>query len=190
MLKELSIHNIAIIKDEQVPFGDGLTVLTGETGAGKSIIIDSVGLIMGERASRELIRGGTSKAMVSALFDGVSDDVCRFAEELGIEHEDGTFLFQRDITDKGGSTARINGRTVPLSLMREIAAKLISIHGQHASESLLNEETHIRFLDAFADVTAEKEEYAKLYAEMLAIGKRIAAIAHDEQEKARTIEQL
>ena len=190
MLKELSIHNIAIIKDEQVPLGDGLTVLTGETGAGKSIIIDSVGLIMGERASRELIRGGTSKAMVSALFDGVSDDVCRFAEELGVEHEDGTFLFQRDITDKGGSTARINGRTVPLSLMREIAAKLISIHGQHASESLLNEETHIRFLDAFADVTAEKEEYAKLYAEMLAIGKRIAAIAHDEQEKARTIEQL
>ena len=190
MLKELSIHNIAIIKDEQVPLGDGLTVLTGETGAGKSIIIDSVGLIMGERASRELIRGGTSKAMVSALFDGVSDDVCRFAEELGIEHEDGTFLFQRDITDKGGSTARINGRTVPLSLMREIAAKLMNIHGQHASESLLNEETHIRFLDAFADVTAEKEEYAKLYAEMLAIGKRIAAIAHDEQEKARTIEQL
>ena len=190
MLKELSIHNIAIIKGEQVAPGEGLTVLTGETGAGKSIIIDSVGLIMGDRASRELIRGGTSKAMVSALFDEVSDEVAAFAADLGVEAEDRTFLFQRDITDKGGSTARINGRTVPLSIMREIASKLINIHGQHASESLLNEETHIRFLDAFADVTKEKEEYASLYSEMLSVQKRIAAIAHDEQEKARTIEQL
>ncbi len=190
MLRELSIRNIAIIKEEQTAPGEGLTVLTGETGAGKSIIIDSVGLIMGDRASRELIRGGENKAMVSALFDGVSEEVCAFAAELGVETEDGSFLFQRDITDKGGSTARINGRTVPLTLMREIAAKLINIHGQHASESLLNEETHIRFLDAFADVAADAERYRVLYEEMLAIDRRIAAITHDEQEKARTIEQL
>ncbi len=190
MLKELSIHNIAIIKNERVCPGDGLTVLTGETGAGKSIIIDSVGLIMGERSSRELIRGGESRAMVSALFDGVSEDVCAAAAELGVEAEDGTFLIQRDITDKGGSTARINGRTVPLSLIREIAPKLVSIHGQHSGESLLNEETHIRYLDAFADTAADKETYTALYDEMLAIDKRIAAITHDEQEKARTIEQL
>ncbi len=190
MLRELSIHNIAIIKDEQVSPGEGLTVLTGETGAGKSIIIDAIGLIMGDRASRELIRAGETKAMVSALFDSVSEEVITHAEALGIEAEDSTFLFQRDITDKGGSTARINGRTVPLSLMREIAAKLVGIHGQHTSESLLNEETHIRFLDAFADIEAEKADYAALYAEMNAITKRIAAITHDEQEKARTIEQL
>ncbi len=190
MLKELSIHHIAIIKDEQLAPGEGLTVLTGETGAGKSIIIDSVGLIMGERASRELIRGGETKAMVSALFDNVSSEVCVFAADLGVEAEDSSFLFQRDITDKGGSTARINGRTVPLTLMREIAAKLINIHGQHASESLLNEETHIRFLDAFADIAANAAEYSVLYEEMLAITRRIAAITHDEQEKARTIEQL
>ncbi|MBQ9748079.1 MAG: DNA repair protein RecN [Clostridia bacterium] len=190
MLKELSIKNIAIIRQECVSPEEGLTVLTGETGAGKSIIIDSVGLIMGERASKELIRGGTSKAMVSALFDGISDEVSAAAAELGIEIEDGTLLFQRDITASGGSTARINGRAVPLSIVRELAPKLITIHGQHSGESLLNEETHIRFLDAFADAEAEKSDYAALYDTMLSVQKRIAAIARDEQEKARTIEQL
>ncbi len=190
MLRELSIHNIAIIKEEQLSFDQGLSVLTGETGAGKSIIIDAVGLIMGDRASRELIRGGENKAMVSALFDDVSDDILRFASELGIDTEDGSFLFQRDITDRGGSAARINGRTVPLTLMREIAAKLIGLHGQHTGESLLNEETHIRFLDAFADTASDHEAYHTHYEELLAIERRIAAITHDEQEKARTIEQL
>ncbi len=190
MLKELSIHNIAIIKDEVVPFSEGMTVLTGETGAGKSIIIDSVGLIMGERASKELIRAGEAKAMVSALFENVSEDALRTAEALGIDAEDGTFLFQRDITAQGGSTARINGRTVPLSILRELAAKLISIQGQHGSETLLNEETHIRFLDAFADAEAEKAEYASLYKDLLAVTRRIRETRQDEQEKARTIEQL
>ncbi len=190
MLKELSIRNIAIIRNECLCPEEGLTVLTGETGAGKSIIIDSMGLIMGERASKELIRGGESKAMVSALFEDVSDEVRTACGELGIDAEDGTLLFQRDITAAGGSTARINGRTVPLTIVRELAPKLISIHGQHSGESLLNEETHVRFLDAFADAEAEKEEFATLYAAMLAVRKRIDAIAHDEQEKARTIEQL
>lgn len=190
MLKELYIRNIAIIKDERVCPGDALTVLTGETGAGKSIIIDSVGLIIGERASKELIRGGEEKAVVSALFEDISEEAASVAADLGIDTEGGTLLFQRDITDKGGSTARINGRTVPLSIVREIASKLIHIHGQHTGQSLLNEETHIVFLDAFADCEKEKEEYLTLYHEMQGIKKRIAEISHDEQEKARTIELL
>ena len=190
MLKELCIHNIAIIKDECVCPCDALTVLTGETGAGKSIIIDSVGLIIGARASRELIRGGESKAMVSALFEDISEEVSSFAEELGIDAEGGTLLFQRDITDKGGSTARINGRAVPLSIMRDLASKLIHIHGQHTGQSLLDEDSHIVFLDAFADCEAEKEEYAAFYRQMLAVKKRIAEISYDEQEKARTVELL
>ena len=190
MLKELCIQNIAIIKDECVCPCEALTVLTGETGAGKSIIIDSVGLIIGARASRELIRGGEDKAMVSALFEDISEEAAAFAEELGIDTEGGTLLFQRNITDKGGSTARINGRTVPLSIMRDIASKLIHIHGQHTGQSLLNEESHIVFLDAFADCEAEKEEYAKLYRKMLAVKKRISEISFDEQEKARTVELL
>ena len=190
MLKELYIRNIAIIKDERVCPGDALTVLTGETGAGKSIIIDSVGLIIGERASKELIRGGEEKAVVSALFEDISEEAASVAADLGVDTEGGTLLFQRDITDKGGSTARINGRTVPLSIVREIASKLIHIHGQHTGQSLLNEETHIVFLDAFADCEKEKEEYLTLYHEMQGIKKRIAEISHDEQEKARTIELL
>ena len=190
MLKELYIKNIAIIKDERVCPGDALTVLTGETGAGKSIIIDSVGLIIGERASKELIRGGEEKAVVSALFENISEEAAAIASELGVDTEGGTLLVQRDITDKGGSTARINGRTVPLSIVREIASKLIHIHGQHTGGALLDEDSHIVFLDAFADTEKEKEEYLTHYHEMQKIKKRIAEISHDEQEKARTIELL
>ena len=127
MLAELFISNIAIIKNECICPSASLTVLTGETGAGKSIIIDSVGLIMGERAYKELLRTGEEKATVSALFRDIGQEAAETAKALGIETEDGTLLLQRDITDKGGSIARINGRTVPLAIMREIAEKLISI---------------------------------------------------------------
>ncbi len=190
MLKELYIQNIAIIKKETVSPGGGFTVLSGETGAGKSIIIDSVGLIIGERASRELVRGGEERATVSALFEEVSPEVSAFAEELGVQAEGDTFLFQRDITDRGGSTARINGRAVPLSLLRDIAGKLVGIHGQHASESLLNEDTHIVFLDAFADCEAEKERFAAIYEKANETKKYLAEIRRDEQEKERAIELL
>lgn len=190
MLKELYINNIAIIRNERVCPGAGFTALTGETGAGKSIIIDSVGLIMGGRASRELIRHGEEKAVVSALFENISEETVAYAASLGVEAEDGMLLFQRDITASGGSVARIGGRTVPLSLMRDIASKLICIHGQHANEALLNEESHIVFLDAFADCETEKTTYLALYEEAAATKKRLAAIVHDEQEKTRTIELL
>lgn len=190
MLTELYINNIAIIKSERVCPGTALTVLTGETGAGKSIIIDSVGLIMGERASRELLRTGEEKATVSALFEAVEGETAEFAKALGVEPEDGALLLQRDITDKGTSAARINGRTVPLSIMRELAQRLISIHGQHASQALLNEEAHIAFLDAFADCEAEKAAFRALYGKAAALKSRLSAIICDEQEKERTIELL
>ncbi len=190
MLKELYISNIAIIRSERVCPGAALTVLTGETGAGKSIIIDSVGLIMGERASRELLRTGEEKATVSALFEAVGAEASGFAAELGIEPEDGALLLQRDITDKGVSSARINGRTVPLSIMRELAERLISIHGQHANQTLLNEENHMGYLDAFADCEPEKAEFASLYAHHADIKKRLSELVRDGQEKERTIELL
>ena len=189
MLKELSIRNIAIIKEERLAPGAALTVLSGETGAGKSIIIGAVGLIMGERASRELIRGGESKASVSALFDPISPETAAFAETLGIPAEGG-LLFQRDITAEGGSVARINGRTVPVSLMRELASRLINIHGQHASQILLDEESHIGFLDAFAEAEQEKADYRALYDEAAETRRRLAELTHDAQEKARLIEML
>ena len=190
MLKELYIQNIAIIKEETVAPGGGFTVLSGETGAGKSIIIDAMGLIMGDRASRELIRGGEERAIVSAFFENVPAHVTAFAEELGVRTEGDTFLFQRDIQEKGSGTARINGRSVPLSLLRDIAGKLVNIHGQHTSETLLNEETHIAFLDAFADCEKEKADFAAIYAKAAETKRHLSEILRDEQEKERTIELL
>lgn len=190
MLAELFISNIAIIKNECICPSASLTVLTGETGAGKSIIIDSVGLIMGERAYKELLRTGEEKATVSALFRDIGQEAAETAKALGIETEDGTLLLQRDITDKGGSIARINGRTVPLAIMREIAEKLISIHGQHATKILLSEENYLNFLDAFADCSPEKEEYSLLYEQALHRKQRLSEIVRGEQEKERNIELL
>ena len=190
MLAELFISNIAIIKNECICPSASLTVLTGETGAGKSIIIDSVGLIMGERAYKELLRTGEEKATVSALFREIGQEAAETAKSLGIETEDGTLLLQRDITDKGGSIARINGRTVPLAIMREIAEKLISIHGQHATKILLSEENYLSFLDAFADCSQEKEEYSLLYEQALHRKQRLSEIVRGEQEKERNIELL
>lgn len=190
MLTELYINHIAIIKNERICPGIGLTVLTGETGAGKSIIIDSVGLIMGDRAYRELLRTGEEKATVSAFFTDIGDDVTHTARALGIEPEDGTLLLQRDITAGGGSTARIGGRTVPLSVMREIAGKLISIHGQHATKALLDEDSCLSFLDAFADCDDKKEAYSACYHRAVLTKQRLSAIVRDEQEKTRAIELL
>lgn len=189
MLKELYINNIAIIKDERIEPSEFLTVLTGETGAGKSIIIDALGLVMGQRASRELIRSGEEKATVSALFDVLSPFTTERAAALGIESDDG-LLFQRDITESGGGTARINGRIVPLSLMRDLATSLINIHGQHGTQSLLDEENHIVFLDAFSGVEEEKNAYRALYDRAADTRKRLAEITRDEKEKVRMIELL
>ena len=175
MLTELYINHIAIIKNERIRPGKALTVLTGETGAGKSIIIDSIGLIMGERAYRELLRTGEEKATVSAFFSDIGDDVRQAAGALGIEPEDGTLLLQRDITAGGGSTARIDGRAVPLSVMREIAGRLIGIHGQHATRLLLEEDSCLPFLDAFADCAAEKTSYAELYHAAAEVKRRLSA---------------
>ena len=190
MLTELYINHIAIIKNERIRPGKALTVLTGETGAGKSIIIDSIGLIMGERAYRELLRTGEEKATVSAFFSDIGDDVRQAAGALGIEPEDGTLFLQRDITAGGGSTARIDGRAVPLSVMREIAGRLIGIHGQHATRLLLEEDSCLPFLDAFADCAAEKTSYAELYHAAAEAKRRLSAVMRDEQEKTRAIELL
>ena len=190
MLKELYISNIAIIRSERVCPGARLTVLTGETGAGKSIIIDSVGLIMGERASRELLRTGEEKATVSALFEAVGAEASGFAAELGIEPEDGALLLQRDITDKGVSSARINGRTVPLSIMRELAERLISIHGQHDGQNLLDEDKHIDYLDAFAGLEPELRVFSAKYDDLLRLNRNIRSLSLSNSEKVRRIALL
>lgn len=191
MLKELSIENIAIVKKECIEFDNGFSVLTGETGAGKSIIIDSIGLIMGARFSKELIRSGEENARVSALFTELTDHEKDFLENAGFPAEDdGTFFIQRKISVSGASSAIVNGRTVTVSVLRTIGEFLINIHGQHASQALLEEENHILYLDAMANDSSLLSEYSKIYEEYSETKSKIEDLKKKENEKERTIELL
>lgn len=191
MLKELSIENIAIVKKECIEFDNGFSVLTGETGAGKSIIIDSIGLIMGARFSKELIRSGEENARVSALFTELTDHEKDFLENAGFPAEDdGTFFIQRKISVSGASSAIVNGKTVTVSVLRTIGEFLINIHGQHASQALLEEENHILYLDAMANDSSLLSEYSKIYEEYSETKNKIEELKKKENEKERTIELL
>ncbi len=191
MLKELSIENIAIVKKECIEFDNGFSVLTGETGAGKSIIIDSIGLIMGARFSKELIRSGEENARVSVLFTELTDHEKDFLENAGFPAEDdGTFFIQRKISVSGASSAIVNGRTVTVSVLRTIGEFLINIHGQHASQALLEEENHILYLDAMANDFSLLSEYSKIYEEYSETKNKIEELKKKENEKERTIELL
>ena len=149
MIRGLHIENIAVVKNLDIDLDSGFCVLTGETGAGKSIIIDSLNLLLGCRADRELIRTGESTALVSALFCELDDDVCALAADIGFELEDREISLSRSITLDGKSVARINGRSVTLSVLREISSALFNIHGQNDNGQLLNAQNHIRILDRF-----------------------------------------
>ena len=191
MLKELCIENIAIVKKECVEFPCGFSVLTGETGAGKSIVIDSIGLIMGARSSKELIRSGEKSASVTALFSDFTEADAARLTEMGFPPEDDNTLFiRRDIGASGSSTAKINGRTVPAAMLREVGEFLINIHGQHASQALLDEENHILYLDAMADDASLLAEYAEIYEKYSSVRSQIEELRKKEAEKERTIEIL
>ncbi|MBQ8402816.1 MAG: DNA repair protein RecN [Clostridia bacterium] len=191
MLKELCIENIAIVKKECVELSRGFSVLTGETGACKYIIIDAIGLIMGARASKELLRNGEKNASVTALFTDFTESEISRLTELGFPPEDDNTLFiRRDIGISGSSTAKIGARTVPAALLREVGEFLINIHGQHASWALLEEENHITYLDAMADITAPLAEYELIFEEYSEIRAKMEELRRKEAQKERTIELL
>ena len=191
MLKELCIENIAIVKKECVEFDSGFSVLTGETGAGKSIVIDSIGLIMGARSSKELIRNGEKSASVTALFsDFTENEITRLCDMGFPPDEDNTLFIRRDIGASGSSTAKINGRTVPASLLRDVGEFLINIHGQHASQALLDEENHIVYLDAMADDSELIAEYGAIFEEYSSVREQIAELKRKEAQKERMVELL
>lgn len=191
MLYELDIENIAVIKRATIAFSPGMTVLTGETGAGKSIIIDSIMLLLGARAQKDLIRTGEKSAQVSAVFGGFSDEELAAFEELGIAtDEDGMLYVSREVTPDGRSVARINGRAVPAATLREIGAYLVNIHGQHDSQALLNPSSHLSLVDMYADVGNRLAVYAEAYDEMCRVRRELEAMSVDESEKARRIEML
>lgn len=191
MLKELCIENIAIVKKECVEFDKGFSVLTGETGAGKSIVIDSIGLIMGARSSKELIRSGEKSASVTALFSDFTEaDAARLAEMGFPPEDDNTLFIRRDIGASGSSRAKINGRTVPAAMLAEVGEFLINIHGQHASQALLEEENHILYLDAMADNARLLAEYAEIYEKYSSIRAEIEELRRKEAQKERMVELL
>lgn len=188
MLELLHIENIAIIEAADIEFAPGFNALTGETGAGKSIVIDSLSAVLGQRTSRELIRTGAEKAFVSAAFSGM---VPELTEELGIQPEaDGTLLLQREIQTDGKNVCRVNGRPVTVGQLRALGARLLNIHGQHDGQQLLDEEQHIVYLDSFGRVESLVITYAEKYKNFTDIRRQIGALQMDEAEKARRVDTL
>ncbi len=191
MLKSLQIENIAIIEKASIGFSDGLNVLTGETGAGKSIIIDSINAVTGEKTSRELIRTGESSALVNALFCDISDNIKNLLEENGLPTEpDGSLLLQRRLYKDGKNACRINGMNVTVSMLKNIGMKLINIHGQRDSQQLLDVERHIDFVDSFALNTELLNKYRESFEKLCAVQSKIKSLQKNEAEKARKIDLL
>ena len=189
MLQLLHIENIAVIERADISFRAGFNALTGETGAGKSIVIDSLGAVLGARTSRDLIRTGAAKAFVSAEFDGVDASLPVLAA-LGVEPEDGVLLLQRDIYADGKNICRANGRPITVAQLRALGTSLLNIHGQHEGTQLLDEEQHGAYLDRFARLDGLPEAYTERYQAVRETRRQIEALEMDEAEKARRVDTL
>ena len=187
MLSLLHIENIAVIESADITFDEGFNVLTGETGAGKSIVIDAISAILGERAYRDMIRTGTNKAAVRAVFTGVPE--LNWFADNGVEYDPETVI-QREIHLDGKNVCRVNGSLVSVSILRKLGIQLINIHGQHDSASLFDEDNHLTFLDAFADNDALRSDYSEKYEAVAKLRREIDRMTMDEGEKLRRMETL
>lgn len=187
MLSLLHIENIAVIERADIAFNPGFNVLTGETGAGKSIVIDAISAILGERAYRDMIRTGEGKASVRAVFTGVPE--CSWYADNGVPYDPETVI-SREVYLDGKNVCRVNGTLVSVSILRKLGIQLINIHGQHDSASLFDEENHLAFLDAFADNEGLREDYGEKYAAVARLRKEIDSLTMDESEKLRRMETL
>ena len=187
MLSLLHIENIAVIECAQIAFDRGFNVLTGETGAGKSIVIDAISAILGQRAYRDMIRTGTNKASVRAVFTDVPE--FSWFEEFGVPYESETII-QREVFLDGKNVCRVNGTLVTVSILNKLGLQLINIHGQHDSASLFDENNHLTYLDSFSDNTALREQYAQAYRQVADLRREIDRMTMDEGEKLRRMETL
>lgn len=194
MLAELSIRNFAIIDDISITFHDGLTVLTGETGAGKSIIIDAVQLLTGSRASIEFVRYGANKAEINGLFllNEKAVHIEEICENYGIDIEENMLILDRTITNKGKSVCRVNGKIVTLSILREIGQSLVNIHSQHDTIHLMDKSTHIELLDLYDEekILPIKKRYNKLYKQFVLLQERYHELNSNEQQMAHRLDLL
>lgn len=191
MLVNLTIDNVAVIEHSDINFSMGFNVLTGETGAGKSIVIDAINLVLGQRSNRELIRTGAVKAAVNAVFTSLSEKTLAKLDELGFSpDEDGNLFLEREITVDGRGLARINGRAVPVSTLRDLGGTLIHIHGQHDNQALMVSEHHVDLLDAFAGIEVLKKGYDEEFSNYRKLKSRLNSLATDEEARERRIELL
>jgi len=193
MLTELYIENFALIDKLTVAFSSGLNILTGETGAGKSIVIDAINVLLGERAGTELVRTGAARAMLQAVFDLTdAPHLLPALAELGIEPEDGLIILGREVAREGRNVARINGRTCPVNVIRQVGDVLVDLHGQHEHQSLLREEHHLAFLDALGDeqFAQTKSAVAELARRRAALLAELHSLQSDERERLRAIDLL
>jgi DNA repair protein RecN (Recombination protein N) len=189
MLSDLKIENVAVIEKAEVRFSDGLNVLTGETGAGKSILIDSINVILGNRASRELVRSGAEKACIWATFEKIPQSVKQQLQKCGYEPGDELLLY-REIGADGKGNCRVNGMPATASVIRDISAGLLTIHGQHDSQSLTNPGTHLALLDQYAQNRGIYQNYHELYRALVDVKRQLDALTLNESDKQHRIEEL
>lgn len=190
MLSQLFIKNIAVIESASIDFENGFNVFTGETGAGKSILIDAINAVLGGRTSRDLVRTGESKAFVSAVFSDVSPKVKSVLEELGYDADDDELMISREISAEGKNVCKINARPATVSALKQLSGVLIDVHGQHDSVILQNPELHIGYIDAFGDTAAELSAYRESYKAMKETERAIKKISMDDSDKEARIDLL
>lgn len=190
MLSELYIKNLAIIEEASIPFSDNFNVFTGETGAGKSILINGINAVLGQRITKDIVRAGCDKAVISALFTELSDNVCQRLDELGVAHDDGQITLTREISSDGGSIARVNSRASTVSVLREIGECLVNIHGQHDNQILMDPEKHLSILDSYGGLEKQTEEYHESFKQLQEISRRLKKLTLERKEKAEREELL
>lgn len=191
MLKTLCIENIAVIEKADIEFSKGFNVLTGETGAGKSIVVDSINAILGERTSKELVRAGSENAFVTAYFEDINSEVKQKLNEFDLPCEDdGTLMLSRKISAQGKSTCRINGSVCTVSMLKDVGNLLVNIHGQHDSQTLLNADYHYKFVDMYGSLDEILDEYKQSFKQLLSVRKQLKALTLDADERDRQIELL
>ena len=193
MLKEIYIQNLAVIKEAVIPLNNRLNIFTGETGAGKSILINGINAVLGQRCTKDIVRTGCDKAVITALFTELSADVCAKLDELGIAHDNDEITVTREISADGGSVSRINHRTASAALLKEIGAMLINIHGQHDNQILLDSEKHLQILDNFGGDDSLLNEYRVTFRELQHTARKLGELKKQEQsrvERSRYLSEI
>lgn len=190
MLSELYIENLAVIQKAEIPLTESFNVFTGETGAGKSILVGGINAVLGKRISRDMVRSGCEKAAVSAMFRKLTQGTLDKLAELGISCEDDELMITREISADGGSSARINSKAVPISVVRELGETLIDVHGQHDNKILMYPEKHIDIIDGYAELHGQLEDYRKSFRELQDTARKIKKLAVLESEKQQRVEYL